>query len=349
MAITIIGPYTEAQLDALAVKRRSELSDDDLSYFLNDAHTPADLAAKLVSLFPNDYALTPSADPAVAVSYRLDVADMDSVGFSVGLPSSGAGLTFPGIAYGSPETSGRITTPAEAQKAISALQGVETVKVSEIDASTWRIDLTLAEGYQFGAYVQLNGNGQHFDRLSPYTPPADPDPLPEVEDAPGGNPGAQGGDSEPPAETWLEQQLRLANKQVIDYDGGAARRQADLNEGKIKNVDTGELDGLAIPQREDGTYHTSHSLWLPRVDGGTYGFRFDDDTVTGLSVNLDAKGLQAAIQSLDGITQVSVVDPTPGDAEDASWLFTVEASESHILQLIDLNLEGNGDLGYIHS
>ena len=181
-------------------------------------------------------------------------------------------------------------------------------------------------------------------------PEDQPDPEPEGEggDEPEGDGGAltnvdAGDEEEAQPETWLEQQLRLANTPVESggaNDGGRARRQVELNEGELVNVDAGELDGLTLPENAGGAYSGRYGLYWNPGDGGRFQLRFDDETTGALTPAATAAAIDAALEALDSITAAEVTG-APGD-----WTLTITANEGHLLQAVDV-VEGvffDGDL-----
>ena len=152
-----------------------------------------------------------------------------------------------------------------------------------------------------------------------------------------------GDEEEAQPETWLEQQLRLANTPVESggaNDGGRARRQVELNEGELGHVDAGELDGLTLPEDAGGAHSGRYGLYWNPGDGGRFQLRFDDDATGALTPAATAAAIDAALEALNGIT-VAEVTGEPGD-----WTLTITADEGHILQAVDV-VEGvffDGDL-----
>ena len=169
-------------------------------------------------------------------------------------------------------------------------------------------------------------------------------PDPESEEDGGALTNVDAGDEEDAQpETWLEQQLRLANTPVESggaNDGGRARRQVELNEGELVNVDAGELDGLTLPENAGGAYSGRYGLYWNPGDGGRFQLRFDDDTTGALTPAATAAAIDAALEALDSITAAEVTG-APGD-----WTLTITANEGHLLQAVDV-VEGvffDGDL-----
>ena len=152
-----------------------------------------------------------------------------------------------------------------------------------------------------------------------------------------------GDEEETQPETLLEQQLRLANLPVESggtSDGGRARRQVELNEGELANVDAGELDGLTLPENAGGAYSGRYGLYWNPGDGGRFQLRFDDDATGALTPAATAAAIDAALEALNGITAAEVTGE-PGD-----WTLTITADEGHLLQAVDV-VEGvffDGDL-----
>ena len=190
------------------------------------------------------------------------------------------------------------------------------------------------------------------------TPPEDqPDPEPEEESGddldglipPEGEGGAltnvdAGDEEEAQPETWLEQQLRLANTPVESggaNDGGRARRQVELNEGELGHVDAGELDGLTLPEDAGGAYSGRYSLYWNPGDSGRFQLRFDDDATDALTPTSTAAVIDAALEALDSITEAEVTG-APGD-----WTLTITADEGHLLQAIDMVFDGDLQLDYM--
>ena len=210
-----------------------------------------------------------------------------------------------------------------------------------------------------------DGNDQEQQEADPpandgdETPPEDqPDPEPEG----GGNDDLDGlippegdggaltnvdaGDEEEEAqpETWLEQQLRLANTPVESggaNDGGRARRQVELNEGELVNVDAGELDGLTLPEDAGGAHSGRYGLYWNPGDGGRFQLRFDDETTGALTPAATAAAIYVALKALDGITEAEVTGE-PGD-----WTLTITADAGHPLQAIDSAFDGDLQLDYM--
>ena len=187
-------------------------------------------------------------------------------------------------------------------------------------------------------------------------PEDQPDPEPEGEGGddldglipPEGEGGAltnvdAGDEEEAQPETWLEQQLRLANTPVESggaNDGGKAWRQAELSKGELDHADAGELDGLTLPENAGGAYSGRYGLYWNPGDGGRFQLRFDDDATGALTPAATAAAIDAALEALNGITAAEVTGE-PGD-----WTLTITADEGHLLQAVDV-VEGvffDGDL-----
>ena len=259
---------------------------------------------------------------------------------------------------------------------LASITNIATAEVT-ITGYKWRIEVT--EGHTdfpneelnfhisvFGHWravgVELQRSVQQQEAEPPAndgdeTPPEDqPDPEPEEESGddldglipPEGEGGAltnvdAGDEEEAQPETWLEQQLRLANTPVESggaNDGGRARRQTELNEGELANVDAGELDGLTLPENAGGAHSGRYSLYWNPGDGGRFQLRFDDDATDALTPTSTAAVIDAALEALNGITAAEVTGE-PGD-----WTLTITADEGHILQAVDV-VEGvffDGDL-----
>ena len=175
---------------------------------------------------------------------------------------------------------------------------------------------------------------------------------PEDQPGPGGPEGDGGGaltnvdagdEEEAQPETWLEQQLRLANTPVESggaNDGGKAWRQAELSKGELDHADAGELDGLTLPENAGGAYSGRYGLYWNPGDGGRFQLRFDDDATGALTPAATAAAIDAALEALNGITAAEVTGE-PGD-----WTLTITADEGHLLQAVDV-VEGvffDGDL-----
>ena len=202
-----------------------------------------------------------------------------------------------------------------------------------------------------------DGDGGALTNVDAGDEPEDqPDPEPEEESGddldglipPEGEGGAltnvdAGDEEEAQPETWLEQQLRLANTPVESggaNDGGRARRQVELNEGELVNVDAGELDGLTLPEDAGGAHSGRYGLYWNPGDGGRFQLRFDDDATDALTPAATAAAIDAALEALNGITAAEVTGE-PGD-----WTLSITADEGHLLQAVDV-VEGvffDGDL-----
>ena len=153
-----------------------------------------------------------------------------------------------------------------------------------------------------------------------------------------------GDEEEAQPETWLEQQLRLANTPVESggaNDGGRARRQTELNEGELANVDAGELDGLTLPEDAGGAHSGRYGLYWNPGDSGRFQLRFDDDATDALTPTSTAAVIDAALEALDSITEAEV-SGAPGD-----WTLTITADEGHLLQAIDMVFDGDLQLDYL--
>ena len=180
-------------------------------------------------------------------------------------------------------------------------------------------------------------SGDDLDGLIP--PEGDGGALTNV-DA-GDEPEGDGTAEEAQPETWLEQQLRLANTTIFPADGGQARRQVELNEGELVNVDAGELDGLTLPEDAGGAYSSRYSLYWNPGDSGRFQLRFDDDATDALTPASTAAVIDAALEAMDSIT-VAEVTGAPGD-----WTLTITADEGHLLQAIDTAFDGDLQLDYM--
>ena len=156
--------------------------------------------------------------------------------------------------------------------------------------------------------------------------------------------GDAGDEEEAQPETSLEQQLRLANLPVESggtSDGGRARRQTELNEGELVNVDAGELDGLTLPEDAGGAYSSRYSLYWNPGDSGRFQLRFDDDATDALTPASTAAVIDAALEAMDSITAAEVTG-APGD-----WTLTITADAGHLLQAIDTAFDGDLQLDYM--
>ena len=250
------------------------------------------------------------------------------------------------------ETTGELAhtaTAAAIGAALEALDGVTEADVTVVgtpsaERGSWELTITADAGHplqvldgDFTGNLQLNYIGALTGALTP--PPAET-----------GQPADEGdggtAEVEPEPETWLEQQLQLANDPLA-YDGGQAQ-QAALNAGQLTNVGVGELDAhdLTLPADASGSYSARYHLYYNN-GGGTFQLRFDDEITVALAYTATAAAIDAALEALDGITEADVTVVVTPSAETGTWELSITADAGHPLQVLDGDFTGNLGLNYI--
>ena len=100
-----------------------------------------------------------------------------------------------------------------------------------------------------------------------------------------------------------------------------------------------------VAPADDGTFTKKYFLHITG-DSGTFRVVFDDDSTADLPLlSINAAGLDAAIEGLDGITSAEVSDES---GSGYNWGITILASEAHHILIADSGIVGNGaELSYI--
>ena len=190
--------------------------------------------------------------------------------------------------------------------AIEGLDGITSAEVSASALGNWDITIRASESSQLELDDFLVvGNGGEL------VPQSDPAPQPERE------------------MTALEQLIALANT------SHTLANAAHVSAGNAP----------VVAPADDGTFTKKYFLHITG-DSGTFRVVFDDDSTADLPLlSINAAGLDAAIEGLDGITSAEVSDES---GSGYNWGITILASEAHHILIADSGIVGNGaELSYI--